>query len=315
VPLLLIENYQQLIGHSVGIPCAGEIGKVPHIIWENWKERLIAERLQEKSDKISDLRIAKKLSWEEASWQMAARYFGGPVNGEAFQMLAENLELRVLYRYRKQLHRLEALLMGTAGLLDGPFQDHYPVMLQKESEMLRKKHSLRKILAPIHLLRMRPSGFPTIRLSQLAGLLHKGKDWMNLFIASKNVEELRKGLTAVANDYWNNHYLFDRPSPVKVKYTGRELLDSLIINVAIPVRYAFGCEQRDKEVLDATIEWLRELPAEKNHRLEEFYRLGLKPQNGGDSQALLQLKNYYCDLKNCLKCSIGNYLLKRSIQH
>lgn len=310
VPLRLIDHYQKLVGQSFGIPCAGEINKVPPIIWEKWKERLIVERLQDKGGKIRELKISKKLSWEEASWQMVARYFGGPVNGEAFQMIAEILELRVLYRYQKQFHRLEALMMGTAGLLEGVFQDHYPVMLQKEYEMLYKKHTLKKIMAPIHFLRMRPSGFPTIRISQLAGLIYKGESWISLFSTSKNVIELRERLSAAANDYWNNHYLFDRPAPHKVKYTGNELLDSLIINVAIPVRYALGCEQRDTQALNTTIEWLLVLPAEKNHRLDEFVELGLKPENSGDSQALLQLKSNYCDQKNCLKCAIGNHLLK-----
>jgi hypothetical protein len=200
--------------------------------------------------------------------------------------------------------------MGTAGLLEGPFQDHYPVMLQKEYEMLRKKHSLKKILAPIHFLRMRPSAFPTIRLSQLAGLLCKGEGWLSPFTTSKNSNELRERLSSATNDYWNSHYLFDRPASHKVKFTGKELLDCLIINVAIPVRYALGCEQRDTQALNTTIEWLRDLPAEKNHRLEEFVQLGLKPENSGDSQALLQLKNNYCGPKRCLECAIGNHLLK-----
>jgi hypothetical protein len=32
-------------------------------------------------------------------------------------------------------------------------------------------------------------------------------------------------------------------------------------------------------------------------------------ENAMDSQAMIQLKNEYCDQKACLKCSVGNYLL------
>jgi hypothetical protein len=30
------------------------------------------------------------------------------------------------------------------------------------------------------------------------------------------------------------------------------------------------------------------------------------------TQGLLQLKNEYCSAKKCLKCNIGNYLIKNS---
>jgi hypothetical protein len=38
--------------------------------------------------------------------------------------------------------------------------------------------------------------------------------------------------------------------------------------------------------------------------------LGVKSENAADSQALLQLKKYYCDKKRCLECSIGFAVLK-----
>jgi hypothetical protein len=40
--------------------------------------------------------------------------------------------------------------------------------------------------------------------------------------------------------------------------------------------------------------------------------LGQEPDSAYQTQALLQLKNRYCDHKKCLDCSIGNSILKRA---
>jgi len=41
-----------------------------------------------------------------------------------------------------------------------------------------------------------------------------------------------------------------------------------------------------------------------------FQKLGIENRNAFDSQALIELKNEYCDKKRCLDCSVGNSLLK-----
>jgi hypothetical protein len=51
--------------------------------------------------------------------------------------------------------------------------------------------------------------------------------------------------------------------------------------------------------------------AEKNHITEGFVQCGIDNKNAFDSQALIELKNSYCDQKRCLDCAIGNALLKK----
>jgi hypothetical protein len=36
--------------------------------------------------------------------------------------------------------------------------------------------------------------------------------------------------------------------------------------------------------------------------------LGLAMESALDSQALIQLKRFYCDKKRCLRCAVGFYL-------
>jgi hypothetical protein len=55
---------------------------------------------------------------------------------------------------------------------------------------------------------------------------------------------------------------------------------------------------------------MEQVVAESNRITKGFELLGLQNKTAFDSQALIQLKNEYCDHKYCLKCSIGNKILK-----
>ena len=62
---------------------------------------------------------------------------------------------------------------------------------------------------------------------------------------------------------------------------------------------------------ERAIQWLEKIKAENNITIRHFTALGIKPENAMQSQALLQLKNEYCDNKRCLECRIGHFLLSK----
>jgi len=49
---------------------------------------------------------------------------------------------------------------------------------------------------------------------------------------------------------------------------------------------------------------------EKNSIIKNWKDLGMKPENAYQSQALLELKNEYCNAKRCLECGIGSKILR-----
>ena len=49
---------------------------------------------------------------------------------------------------------------------------------------------------------------------------------------------------------------------------------------------------------------------EKNAIITAFQERGVKVDSAFESQALLQLKHFYCDQKRCLQCGIGLQLLQ-----
>ena len=64
-----------------------------------------------------------------------------------------------------------------------------------------------------------------------------------------------------------------------------------------------------KQVEDQILELVETLPSEKNSISDRFNSLKNISKHALQSQALIQLKNEYCDKNKCLKCAIGNKLL------
>ena len=55
---------------------------------------------------------------------------------------------------------------------------------------------------------------------------------------------------------------------------------------------------------------IEQITEENNSITKGFTSLGIENKNAFDSQALIQLKNEYCNQKRCLECAVGNKLLR-----
>ena len=89
--------------------------------------------------------------WEETFYRVLTRYFGFRINTEPFEMLASSLPFRIIRKHADNLFQIEALLFGTAGMLEeGLFRealsDDYFRSLIREYRILSAKYSLQ----PIH---------------------------------------------------------------------------------------------------------------------------------------------------------------------
>ena len=303
----LLQQYEAWMKSRDLVPCQQQLKNVDEKVWEGWKVRLAEQRLQRRAGVIAaDLKVNHG-HWEETCWWLMAKTFGGPVNGAAFEIIARSLPLATLARLGED--QLEALLLGQAGLLEGSFQDEHPRRLQQEFHHLRVKYALPAHPVPAQFLRMRPGNFPTIRLAQLAGLLRGGAFWFSRCKETRSFEELKGLMEVTAASYWDDHYIPDRPSARRVKRLSGGIKDSLLINVFIPLLYAYGMQRNEPELRERAMDWLRALPAEKNAVIERWKSLGVRCRHAGDSQALLELKKHYCDQKNCLQCAIGKDIL------
>lgn len=307
---LLLRRYEQLMNAPGFIPCASSLHQVDSLVWTGWRERLVAGRLTRKSEKIFESLHHNHFHWEETFWQMLARSFGVRLNADLFEAVALSLPLPLIARHKDQIHQLEALLLGQANLLTARFKEDHPAMLRKEYEFYRRKYKLK----PVHIRpvfhRMRPAGFPTLRLAQLAMLLHQSEHLFSLLIESVSVEMLSRKMEVTANDYWHYHYRFDELTSYREKKTGAEMIRGMIVNTFAPMLFAYGLYHQEEKYKERALSWLMQLPPEQNQITRGFDSLLVTSASAYDSQSLIELKTQFCDHKRCLQCNIGYGVLR-----
>jgi hypothetical protein len=309
VPKWLLNRYAGLMEQLSAVPCHQQIHTISLLTWESWKNRLMIERLQQKSAKLIHCFEQCGHDWEETAWRQLAAGFGMPVNAEAFGELASLLPLKVLLRQRDQLEQLEALLLGCSGLLKGPPPDAYTRNLLREYRFLRRKFGLPVSVIRLQLLRMRPAGFPPVRLAQLAMLIHTRG---SLFAWLLQLPASQAGLQALqvkAAGYWDTHYLPGVSAGLQVKRVGKQMAVNLVVNTVAPLLFAYGSYCGNTAMKEKSVQWLELLPAENDRITRQFSTAGMLLQSAACTQAVQQLFRHYCSEKRCLDCAVGNALL------
>jgi hypothetical protein len=311
VPKVLLARYQKMMESPGFIPCGTALNSVNSLVLSALKERMMVQRMEEKVSVIFSGLIETGDNWEEVFWRLLCRNFGAKVNSGAFEAAARKLPFVILARNRKSLVKLEALLMGQAGLLNDSFIDEYPLQLKREFLLLKKKYHLAKPAEGVLFLRMRPQAFPTIRLSQLARFIFDANRFFKQVIECGTLSEIREMFRLSASPYWENHYRFDHISGRKNKTMGDEMAGNIIINTIAPFVFAWGIYQSDEKIKRKAIHWLMEVKQEENIITRGFRKLGLSIKSAYDSQALIHLKNNYCREKRCLECAAGSAIIRK----
>ena len=126
----------------------------------------------------------------------------------------------------------------------------------------------------------------------------------------QSIDDFYKLLIVKPSEYWEDHYVFNKESVQKSKNLGKTAVDILLINTIIPFLFIYGKSKGKRELQEKALELLEKIKPEKNSLLSNWIDLGFKPQSAFESQALIHLKNNYCNHKKCLNCQIGDYLIK-----
>ena len=311
------EKYFSLVNNPCVIACQDDIKKLDTIHIRLWLNSLIIERLQSKSESILKIFSETGNDWDETFYRLLARYFGFRVNTEPFEMLANALPYRIIRKHSDNIFQIEALLFGTAGLLEtGLFKealsDEYYRNLIKEYTVLSAKYSLK----PLHgwlwkFSRLRPSNFPTIRLSQLAALLSISGGLFSRVLEAADIKYIKGLFEVSASSYWNDHYVFARKSRNVIKHTGSQAIEILLINSVIPLIFVYGRSRDSHEISERALSFLEEISPEGNIIIAEWEAAGLLAGSAYYSQALIQLRNEYCKKRKCLDCRIGNLIISQ----
>jgi|SRR5690554_781657 len=305
-----VGQYQNLFSkQKKWINCENELAEIDSFIVDNWLERLYFERLERKEVLLHRELQASQNHWEALLFRLLCKNFGLKVNGDSFFSIAQSIPFQVVRKCSHNSEELEALLLGQAGLLDREIEDGYFLELKAKYAYLKHKFALdnRSVIAPKY-FRLRPPNFPTIRLSQLAVLYNKHQQLFAQIISLKKLSEYYQFFDLSTNDYWTNHYNFGVVSGKRKKKLTRKFIDLLIINTVLPIKFSYA-RQQGQDVLDAVMKIASEMASEENSIVKKFNAIRTMASNSLQSQALLELKNEYCDKNKCLQCAVGHTIV------
>ena len=313
IPESVSRCVEYLMKNPAKIPCQTEIKQVPKHIISTWIDSLGIERLERKTRDIFKNLKRYNNSWNDVFYLLLSRNYGFGLNSDTFERLALSLPYNIIQKHRDDLFEIEALLFGQAGMLekDEPLDEYY-IKMRNEYLFLQKKYLLKPLDSYLFkLLRVRPQSFPQIRIAQLASLLQHSTGLFSTVLEIKNYKLLRLFFQVNVSEYWQTHYVFGKSSVRQSKYPGEASLNTILINSAAPLLFAYGKKMDMPDYCERAFSILESLEPERNSIISDFKRAGLEPRNAFDTQAIIQLRKEYCDKRKCLYCKIGYSLLSR----
>ena len=299
------------------LPCASTVGSLPKIFLTEWLSALGAERLCRKSERILDIVAATGGHWEGAAYVTLARALGFGLNSEPFELLARSVPLAFLNRHADNLLSVEALLFGQGALIPAPAdgEDPYVTRLRSEYEFMARKFSLRPVRPAWKMARTRPQNFPHRRIALLAQRIHRGFYLMGALADASGIDAMRRVLEVELTGFWANHFTFGAPAGgCSPRALGRGSVDSLLINVAVPLLHARAMARDDVGAMQRCVELLHMLDCESNSVVRQFTGAGIECVDAFTSQALIELRREYCEKKKCIYCRWGHRMLAAEIQ-
>jgi hypothetical protein len=162
-------------------------------------------------------------------------------------------------------------------------------------------------------LRLRPASFPTIRLSQFAGLMHRRIPLLATLLQCRSLQETEQLLRVPASEYWNTHYLFGKCAPESEKWLGSQTVSMLVLNVLVPFLHTYGTFKDHGNALKLADRLLQDTAREYNRIISGWEEYGIAPGDAFESQALIQLYKAYCKQNRCLDCQIGAGIIRQAL--
>lgn len=309
-------NYQELTENKQWVACQSHLSGLDKEMISFWLYRLGIERLEEKSQRVNQWLISNKYNWEESLFQLLAAAFGQKVNAIPFEMMARSIDLKIVMQIRDRPDQLNALFFGLSGLLDMEvFDDEYVSYLKREFEFLKTKHGLKNISGHLwKFMRLRPVNFPGIRIAQFSAFMAGRSSLLNWILEERSREEWQKDFKKPLPLYWQTHFVLNKASQPCPKEIGQQAIHSILINAVVPFLFVYGEYHDRPDLKERAVSLMEAIDPEMNAFISRWKELGIEADSAFKTQALLHLKNNYCDQKKCLHCSWGDAIVRQSRQ-
>ena len=341
VPILALYSY--LAGSLEELQRAVQIRLPSYEPCHGALERYGTGALAELLDKAGEERFyfkvekfRKRLDAEEASqviYEGIMRALGYAKNKESFEELARMLPLSVLGEFAEKgdIYTLQALMLGTAGLLPGQRykkdgSGHFSGRVELEVgklERIWESSSIEGGMRKLHwqFFRVRPENFPPRRIVGASYLLSRygGNrrlvDILNL-MRQASFRELRKdlerGLVVTADGYWASHFDFGLDSRWNPNLIGLGRAREIIVNILLPFSFAWAEKITQPwlgEQAMGLYRWYPRLGENWITRYIERQIFGGHPAKLIDSacreQGLIHLYKSFCMEHRCTECPLA----------
>jgi hypothetical protein len=307
----LLKDYSTLIDSKQPLACANQLGSINDLKFNVWLQRMFVERLEYKLDWITNAFESFEGNYSQTFYVLLLRNFGFKVNSVPFELLARQLPLTTLLKHSDNLIQLESLLFGMGGLLDEQFSDDYILKLQNEFEYLKNKYRLTPLKKELFKFsKLRPANFATLRLAQLARLIHVHPEMFQAPHLFNSFEKIEACFSMEPEGYWKNHYMPDGKAVDKALKFGHDSVSNIIINTFAPFFFFYYKKTGLSELTNTPFELMERCSFEKNAKTGIFSAKKNLFKNASDSQALIHLLDNYCTKRKCLKCGVAAAILK-----
>lgn len=316
IPRDMFLRYETLMRVPDMLLCRSQLPTLGQIVIQNQLSGVLLERLLRRQSGFQSTLMSCQQDWNEVIYRALAVGFGCKKNGTAFELLAQSLPFRIVRVHLSSRMQINALVFGQAGLLDGGERDEYVEKLSYEYDYLRYKYQLTPIGAhQWNWLRLRPQNFPPLRLAQFAQMLYETGNALSDRVLKAGVRGIRTWLSVVPDTYWQTHYMFGKESPQHASGMGESIVNSLIVNVVVPMRFSYARFTGDDVMQEDALSLLESVPYEDNKTTRLFSDSAFPCGSAYDSQAQLELMDRYCSQKRCLNCAIGEKIVRDLRSH
>lgn len=311
IPEKYITEYDTLYHSISNLPCSYAIGSLDTLFWETYSERLLIERLEHKIVRVQNIFFASNKDYQECFYRLLAYALGLSINAEPMLSLAEKTPLLLLQKHRTDRIKIEAILYGQSGLLQRKYVDDYPKQLQIEYKFYAEKYKLQSVRPNLwKFFRLRPSSFPSLRISYLADFVSKSESIFEKLFHFQNIKSVQPFFELHLYTYWKTHYVFDKKTKTVNKNLGKSTIDLVFINAILPFCFFYARQKSDEEMMTRVVEAYSTLKYEDNKIIRYYKEAGVKVNTAMKSQALIHLHQQYCITRKCLNCRVFNQIIK-----
>lgn len=268
------------------------------------------ERQRRKSGDIMAILDSTGGDWNQTMHIMLLKFIGGFDNRDAAMELARRIPHATIMRERCSKLLIEALLIGTSGLLElYDDRDDYIRMVRLEYTHLAAKYSLEAMPATAwKFVNVQTNNHPVLRLAQLAASYYEQEITMSSVVRCQSLDDIYRLFSGAVSEYWLTHFIPHTTMQGAANRFGKMKSELLGINFVSQMIYAYDNYTHSEALISQATQILKEIPAEDNRYTKLWNSYAKVAVTAYDSQALIQLSREYCHRQYCHRCPLRAHI-------